>query len=168
VVRARGATTDQLEQLYRARFETFLRVASAITRDPDAGRDAVQSAFVAAVRNRRSFRGAGGLDAWVWTIVVREARRLGRAEHHLTLDHLSEELSATPASNGHGDVESLGIRRFIASLPERQREAVFLRYFADLDYRTIARVLEIEPGTVSATLSAAHQTLRKRLEARTS
>jgi RNA polymerase sigma factor (sigma-70 family) len=167
VVRARGATTDELEELYRGRFETFLRVASAITRDPDAGRDAVQSAFVAAVRNRRAFRGSGGLEAWVWTIVLREARRLARAERHFSLEQLPEDAAGDPASNGHGDAEWLGIRRFIASLPERQREAVFLRYFADLDYRTIARLLEVEPGTVSATLSAAHQTLRKRLEAKT-
>jgi RNA polymerase sigma factor (sigma-70 family) len=167
VVRAGGATTDELEQLYRERFETFLRVASAVTRDPDSGRDAVQSAFVAAVRNRRSFRGSGGLDAWVWTIVLREARRLARAERHSSLDQIQHNLGGDPASNGHGDIEWLGVRRYIASLPERQREAVFLRYFADLDYRTIARVLEVEPGTVSATLSAAHQTLRKRLEAKT-
>ena len=46
----------------------------------------------------------------------------------------------------------------------RQRDALFLRYYADLDYRAIADVLRIEVGTVSATLSAAHQSLRKRLE----
>lgn len=166
-MRGRGATTEELGQLYRARFDTFLRVASAITRDPDAGRDAVQSAFVSAVRNRRAFRGTGGLDAWVWTIVLREARRLARAERHVSLDQVPEDVACEPANNGHGNTEWLGIRRYIASLPERQREAVFLRYFADLDYRTIARVLEIEPGTVSATLSAAHQTLRKQMEART-
>jgi DNA-directed RNA polymerase specialized sigma24 family protein len=39
-----------------------------------------------------------------------------------------------------------------------------LRYYADLDYRAIADVLGIEVGTVSATLSAAHQSLRKRLQ----
>lgn len=166
VVRPRGATTEELAQLYRERFETFLRVASAITRDPDSGRDAVQSAFVSAVRNRRAFRGSSGLDAWVWTIVLREARRLARVEGHVSLDLLPGQAAGDATSNGHGGPEWLGIRRFIASLPDRQREAVFLRYFADLDYRTIARVLEVEPGTVSATLSSAHQTLRKRLEAR--
>jgi DNA-directed RNA polymerase specialized sigma24 family protein len=36
---------------------------------------------------------------------------------------------------------------------------VFLRYYADLDYRSIAEALEIEVGTVSATLSAAHTAL---------
>ena len=56
------------------------------------------------------------------------------------------------------------VRVWIAGLPERQRLAVYLRYYADLDYRAIAAVLEVELGTVSATLSAAHRSLRKNLE----
>jgi RNA polymerase sigma-70 factor (ECF subfamily) len=56
------------------------------------------------------------------------------------------------------------VRTWIAGLPERQRLAVYLRYYADLDYRAIAAVLEVEVGTVSATLSAAHRALRKNLE----
>jgi RNA polymerase sigma-70 factor, ECF subfamily len=165
-VKRRGATTDELEQLYRSRFETFLKVAAAVTHDPDLGRDAVQSAFVSAVRSRRSFRGSGSLDAWLWRIVLREARRLAWTERHLSLEQIGGEAANAAETNGGGRSDD-GIRRYISSLPPRQREAVFFRYFADLDYRTIARVLEIEPETVSATLSAAHQTLRKRLEART-
>jgi DNA-directed RNA polymerase specialized sigma24 family protein len=42
--------------------------------------------------------------------------------------------------------------------------AVFLRYYADLDYRTVASVLSVEVGTVSATLSAAHTSLRRSLK----
>jgi DNA-directed RNA polymerase specialized sigma24 family protein len=49
-------------------------------------------------------------------------------------------------------------------LPERQRLVLFLRYYADLDYHTIATALEIADGTVAATLNAAHTTLRKQLE----
>jgi RNA polymerase sigma factor (sigma-70 family) len=165
-VRSRGTTQEELEQLYRAQFDVFLRVATAITHDGELGRDAVQAAFVAAVRARRSFRGSGrGLDSWVWTIVLREARRLARTEQHVSLEALGEDAATT--TNGSGASDSETVRRYISALPQRQREAVFLRYFADLDYRTIARVLDVEPGTVSATLSAAHHTLRKRLEART-
>jgi RNA polymerase sigma-70 factor (ECF subfamily) len=61
-------------------------------------------------------------------------------------------------------VEAAPVRALIAALPERQRLAVFLRYYADLDYRTIAEVLGIETGTVSATLAAAHRTLRHAIE----
>jgi RNA polymerase sigma factor (sigma-70 family) len=52
----------------------------------------------------------------------------------------------------------------VRALPERQRLVVFLRYWADLDYRSIAAALEIEVGTVSATLNAAHATLRRSLQ----
>jgi DNA-directed RNA polymerase specialized sigma24 family protein len=159
-VGSKGATPAELEALYRNGFDGFVRVATAIAGDPESGRDAVQSGFVAAVRNRRQYRGTGTLEAWVWQIVVNAARR-ARATPELV------ELPLDLPANGDGTGgDEVGVRRFIAALPPRQRETVFLRYFADLDYRTIARVLELEPGTVSATLSAAHQTLRKRLEAR--
>jgi RNA polymerase sigma-70 factor (ECF subfamily) len=154
----KGATPAQLETLYRARFEHFARVASAICSDVDLGRDAVQAAFVSAVRRRRSYRGEGSLEAWVWRIVVNEAQRIGREPQLAQL-----ESAAEGASNGQAD-DPLDVRAWIAALPERQRDALFLRYYADLDYRAIADVLGIEVGTVSATLSAAHQSLRKRLE----
>jgi RNA polymerase sigma-70 factor (ECF subfamily) len=154
----KGATPAQLEALYRERFDHFARVAAGICRDAEVGRDAVQSAFVAALRGRRDFRGSGPLEAWVWRIVVNEARRLTRGER--------VEDFAAPAeasTNGSGGDE-LGLRAWVAALPERQREALFLRYYADLDYRTIADVLGIEVGTVSATLATAHRALRKKLE----
>ena len=44
----------------------------------------------------------------------------------------------------------------LARLPERQRTAVFLRYYADLDYAAIGEALGITTGTVAATLNAAH------------
>jgi RNA polymerase sigma-B factor len=51
----------------------------------------------------------------------------------------------------------------VSALPERQRLIVFLRYYADLDYRTIAEALGVEVGTVSASLATAHATIRKAL-----
>jgi RNA polymerase sigma factor (sigma-70 family) len=157
-VRRKGATPAQLEALYLERFGHFARVAAAICGDLDRGRDAVQAAFTAAVRARRSFRGTGSLEAWVWRIVVNEARRIAREPRTERLEAV--ELAA---SNGHSE-EGLALRTYVAALPDRQREVLFLRYYADLDYRTIADVLGIEVGTVSATLSAAHQTLRRNIE----
>jgi RNA polymerase sigma factor (sigma-70 family) len=154
----KGATPAQLERLYRDRFEHFARVASAICGDLDLGRDAVQAAFIAALRARRSYRASGPLEGWVWRIVVREARRIARTPYS-SLSEVPSEL----VRNGQAD-DAFGLRAWIAALPQRQREALFLRYYADLDYRAIADVLGIEVGTVSATLSAAHQSLRKRLE----
>ena len=155
----KGATTAELEDLYRGRFEHFVRVAAAICGDAEPGRDAVQAAFVSAVRQRKSFRGDGPLEGWIWRIVVNEARRLARTTRSEPLETTSAEHSA----NGRPD-DPYGVRALVAALPPRQREVLFLRYYADLEYRAIADVLEIEPGTVAATLSTAHQTLRDRLQ----
>jgi RNA polymerase sigma factor (sigma-70 family) len=50
------------------------------------------------------------------------------------------------------------------ALPERQRLALFLRYYADLDYAAIAAALGISPGTVGALLHTARTSLRRTLE----
>jgi RNA polymerase sigma-70 factor, ECF subfamily len=142
--------SDELELLYRSRLAEFRRVASAITGDRELGCDAVQEAFAAAVRKRRSFRGDGTLEAWVWRIVVNAARDARR--------RAATPLPAAPATNGHAPVLPLDL------LTERQREIVFLHYYADLDYATIADALAISPGTVGATLNAARRTLREALQ----
>ncbi len=89
--------------------------------------------------------------------MVNEARRLAREPELVSLDR---EPQASP--NGRAD-DDLGLRARIATLPERQRTELFLRYYADLDYRTIAELLGIEVGTVSATLSSAQARLRRDL-----
>ena len=71
------------------------------------------------------------------------------------------DAAPAPARNGHradADLEAL-----IVALPDRQRLALFLRYYADLDYEAIADALGVTPGTVAATLHAAHRTLRRKL-----
>jgi RNA polymerase sigma factor (sigma-70 family) len=55
------------------------------------------------------------------------------------------------------------LRGAIAALPERQRLALFLRHYADLDYESIAAVLGVRRGTVAATLHAARESLRQAL-----
>ena len=153
-----GAGLDELEALYRSRFEVFARVAASVTGDGDRARDAVQEGFATAVRKRRSFRAEGPLEAWVWRIVLNAAR--SDARRRPTAAFVVDEPIST---NGHPG-ESAELRVALACLPERQRTAVFLRYYADLEYAAIAEALGISTGTVAATLNAAHASLRFRLE----
>ncbi|MGZ4334959.1 MAG: RNA polymerase sigma factor [Gaiellaceae bacterium] len=142
---------DRLEALYRARLQEFRRVAAAVAGDRELGCDAVQEAFAKAVRSAGSFNGSGTLEGWVWRIVVNAARDARRR-----MPRVAESLE--PTTNGHVDALPLDV------LTDRQREVVFLHYYADLDYATIAGALGISPGTVGATLTAARRTLRGELE----
>ena len=151
----------ELEVLYRERYRQFLRVATAIAGDEPAGHDAVQEGFARALKASRSFRGEGTVEAWVWPIVINSAKA-GRSTRS-PLPLAPHDL-AVSASNGHQTGADDDVRAWVAALPERQRLVVFLRYYAGLDYRTIASTLGVEIGTVSATLSSAHTSLRRSLK----
>jgi RNA polymerase sigma-70 factor (ECF subfamily) len=140
---------DELEALYRERLPQYTRAAAAIAGDEESGRDAVQDAFAKAVRKRKRFRDEGPLEAWVLRIVVNAARDARRRQLRRRAE--LPEWIATRA-------DELGLP--LELLTERQREVLFLHYYADLDYATIGSALEISAGTVGATLSAARQTLR--------
>jgi RNA polymerase sigma-70 factor (ECF subfamily) len=151
---------DLLEALYRARLQEFRRVAAAIAGDRELGCDAVQEAFAKAVRSAGRFNGSGTLEAWVWRIVVnaaRDARRRARPGDPSPSNSLLQGESGETSEDGAVAVP-------FHALTDRQREIVFLHYYADLDYAAIADALAISPGTVGATLNAARTTLRGVLE----
>jgi RNA polymerase sigma-70 factor (ECF subfamily) len=152
----KGARLEDLEQLYKERYPHFVRVARAVVGDEVTAHDVVQDGFSHAIRERRSFRGDGPLEAWLWRAVVNAAKSVRRRK--AIFDPF--EVVPEAAANGR-PAEDKEIRSWIAALPERQRLVVFLRYYADLDYQAIASALEIEVGTVSATLNAAHAALRR-------
>jgi RNA polymerase sigma factor (sigma-70 family) len=156
---AQPVALPELSEIYERHYVRFLRVAEAIVGDVDLARDSVQDAFVRLIRRRQSFRGEGSVDGWVWRTVVNTARNVQRdTAARGAIDPSVEPL----ATNGHVPDERL--RALLASLPERQRLVLFLRYYADLDYRAIAEALDIQPGTVGATLNHAHSALRQMLE----
>lgn len=152
-----GATESAIEAVYRDRGRAFLRVAVAITGDALAAEDVVQDGFALAVRHRRRYRGDGDLEAWVWRLVVNAARSQQRRRQPTPTDVVVAGVALPNA-----DVTPL--RELVARLPERQRIAVFLRYYADLDYDAIGRVLGIRTGTVSATIAAGLRSLRRMAE----
>jgi RNA polymerase sigma-70 factor (ECF subfamily) len=156
MVRRQDRRLRELEQLYRADFPRFLHVARAIIGDRERALEATQDAFVGLVKNRDAFRGEGPLEAWAWRSVVNAAKNATRRPL-VEVGRINEEpVYVVPETVAE-------LAPLIAALPERQRHAVFLRYYADLDYRAISIALDIEVGTVSATLAAAHAGLRKKI-----
>jgi len=142
-----AATVADLEALYRERYRVFLRVATAISGEAACGADAVQDGFARAITSRAAFRGDGPLEAWVWRIVVNAARATRTKAQPVDI---SSQAPGSPGSawDTPSDPDPHGVHALLGALPERERLVVFLRYFADLDYRSIATALEIKVGTV--------------------
>jgi RNA polymerase sigma-70 factor (ECF subfamily) len=151
---------EALEQLYRARYPRFLRLALAIVGSREAAADVVQEAFARAIRHQDELRSDRAMESWLWRTVINTARNQARRERpQVDLERLGE----IAASDGHAEPWP-ELRAGIAALPERQRQALFLRHYADLDYEQIGEVLGVARGTVAATLHAAHRSLRQTLE----
>jgi RNA polymerase sigma-70 factor (ECF subfamily) len=155
VVIRRQRLLRDIGAVYSERYSAFVRVARAITGDPEGALDAVQEGFASAIRSRHTFRAEGSLEAWLWRCVVNASRKASRTRLE-EIDNV-DPVAAPP-------LPSSALAPLISRLPERQRLVVFLRYYADMDYRSIAACLEIQVGTVSATLAAAHRSIRLALQ----
>lgn len=151
----RDARLARIESLYERDFVAFVRVARGIVGDRERALEAVHDGFADAIRARASLRNDSALEAWVWRLVVNAARKT-RRRPLFEAARESEPFVEPPTLNA--------LAPSLMQLPERQRLVVFLRYYADLDYRRIADVLGVEIGTVSAALAAAHRSVRKALE----
>jgi len=148
---------EAIEMLYRTRYGRFRDGVATITGDRESARDVVQEAFARALRKRRTFRGEGSLEAWVWRIALRTAR---------------EHLRRVPGAISNGSVPAAlvepdrdpALAEALRALPAKRRLIVFLRYFADLSYTQIAEICEVSEGTVGATLTQARAALEEQLQ----
>ena len=154
-----AATDKEIERLYRSRHAAFVALATAVTGDASEAIDVVQEAFATALRKRRGIRAEGSLEPWLWRIVINKARDR-RRKRGRTISLRPD----APAITSNGYDADAAVRTVLAELPERQRETIFLRYYADLDYGAIASALGVQPGTVAATLHKAHAALREQLQ----
>jgi RNA polymerase sigma factor (sigma-70 family) len=150
---------ESLEHVYRERAVAFRNALALVAGSYEVAGDAVQEAFAIALRERARFRGDGPIEAWVFRIALRLARRerrrsdLGRP---LGEGELPEAALLAPERDP-------ALAAALRELSPRRRQIVFLRYFADLSYAAIAELAGVSEGTVAATLAQAHDALRQAL-----
>ena len=156
-----GLRRRDIAELYERRYVGFRNALAAVTGSYDSAADLVQEAFAVALRSRRSFRGDGAPEAWVWKIALRLALREQQRQRR------NESADESPLGGLHADLpepdRDPAVATAIRSLPPRRRLIVFLHYFADLPYAQIAEICEVSEGTVAATLAQARDAVRAAL-----
>lgn len=151
-----GATPDDFDAWARPHLTVLHRYAARLVGPADAD-DVVQESLVRAWRRWSTYDERRGAPLpWLIAIVRdRGGRHRGRRRQHL-------DLAAADGLTVEHDPD-LDLERAIRALPPRQREAVDLYYFVDLDVAAIAAAMGCAPGTVRATLHQARAALRAQI-----
>lgn len=136
-----------------------------------------QDVFLRVYRARSTYEPKAKFTTWLYRIATRVALnylrdgRVARASVPLdgpTGEPIRELYSARPAvatveDRLVADVRAQEIRSAILALPEKQRAAVILHKYQELDYRAIAASLDCSESAVKSLLFRAYETLRGRL-----
>jgi RNA polymerase sigma-70 factor (ECF subfamily) len=138
-----------------------------------------QEVFLRVYRARASYRAEAKFSTWLYRIAtnlgVNHARdtRHERGAQAVYLDQPDPETGISPdVADSTPNVEQnmlrearlAAIRKHVMALPERQRTAVLMHKYQDLDYKQIGAVLKLSESATKSLLFRAYQTLRERLQ----
>lgn len=140
----------------------LLRFAHLVTGDADAAQDAVQDALANAFARWDRIAAADDPGAYVRRMIVNAHvsgwRRFGRR-----VTPVAEVRGGSAADLSEAVVRDDAVWRVCRALPPKQRAAVVLRYYEDLEFAEIARILECTEVTVRSQLHRALAALRAEL-----
>jgi RNA polymerase sigma-70 factor, ECF subfamily len=134
-----------------------------------------QDVFIRVYRSRRTYEPTAKFSTWLYRITTNVAlnhfRDEKRTQNQISLtapDAAQIQRSAQDSSLLIEDrliheVAARQIRRAIRALPPKQRAAVIMHKYEEMDYAQISRVLGCSPPAVKALMFRAYETLRLRL-----
>ncbi len=132
--------------------------------------DLTQETFLRMIEAAPRYHADGRFRSWLFRIAGNQAR--SRLRRRRVIRWLSLDLSPGDPPSGaphaldrlQADERRAGVRRHLAALPERQRQALLLKYDHDLSYREIADAMQTTVASVQMLLHRATAAMRGRLE----
>lgn len=158
----------RFEDFYLFDYPKLVAALRLVTGDDGSAREAVDEACARAWERLRRGDDIDVLGAWVRVVALNRARggfRRGVSERRARA-RLEARTIATESDLPGAIADAIDVRAALAQLPRRQREVVVLFYFLDESIETIARELQVPPGTVKAALHRARSVLAQLLAER--
>jgi RNA polymerase sigma-70 factor (ECF subfamily) len=167
---------DYLVQKYRRPMIGFMY---RMARNTAAAEDLAQEVFLRVYRSRANYEPSAKFSTWLYRIAtnlgVNHARdtRHERPENTVNLDEPDSETGTTlDLADKELNVEQVilrrerlaAIRQKVEALPERQKLAVLMHKYQEMDYRQIAEVLKLSESATKSLLFRAYETLRTELK----
>src|SRR6266480_2615757 len=150
---------EAFEMIIRTHSRTLFAIAYGILQNREEAEDVVQDALVKAWKTRWRVREPEKFPAWLATIARHRAHDAFRKHRTVPLANETSESDTTDSTELDRHLHSA-----LAALPELHRAAVTLRYFEEMDYRTIENRLGLTNGALRGILGRALAAMRKQLK----
>lgn len=151
--------------IYSEHYRSLVRLAAFLVRDNATAEEVVQDSFVAMHGAWRRLRDTDKALSYLRQSVVNRSRSVLR--HRMVVDKNTPKPPPDMPSAEHGAIiqlERSAVVTALRALPERQREALVLRYYGDMSEAQIASVMGISRGAVKSHTARAMSALRTVLE----
>jgi RNA polymerase sigma-70 factor, ECF subfamily len=150
-----------------------------MSRNQAVAEELAQEVFLRVYRSRQTYRAEAKFSTWLYRIAtnlgVNHARdtKYERTAQNVYLDQPDPETGTSPdVADSTLSVEQelvreermKAIRKHVMALPERQRSAVLMHKYQEMDYKEIGEVLKLSESATKSLLFRAYQTLRENLK----
>ncbi|WP_332024144.1 RNA polymerase sigma factor [Kaistella sp.] len=129
--------------------------------DHDLSQDVLQETFIKAYQNFHQFKQDSQLYTWLYRIATNESlQQLNKMKKMQKSDEDSEyHLQNLVADNVSAEADEIQIllQKAIHSLPEKQKLVFNMRYYEDLPYEEISKILDMSVGTLKTNYHYAKQ-----------
>jgi RNA polymerase sigma-70 factor (sigma-E family) len=163
------AAADVVTEIYDAHFKSLVRLAVLLVHDVQTAEEVVQDAFEAMHLASRRLRDSERALQYLRQTVVNKSRSVLR--HRKVVEMHAPKPGPDEPSAEHAAMailERSAVAAALKALPERQREAIALRYYADFSEADIAKAMGISKGAVKSHTARAMASLKTMLSQETS
>ena len=154
-----------ITELYGSHYRSLVRLATLLVHDISTAEEVVQDSFVALHAGLHRLRDSEKTLSYLRAAVVNRSRSVLR--HRVVVDRNAPKAAPDMPSAEHGALtllERSAVVSALRELPDRQREAIVLRYYADLSEAEIAEAMRISRGAVKSHTARGMAALRAALE----
>ncbi|GAA3760711.1 sigma-70 family RNA polymerase sigma factor [Terriglobus aquaticus] len=179
MLRLKAGDLDCFEILMNKYRRAMVHFMFRMVRNQAVAEEMAQEVFLRVYRARESYRAEAKFSTWLYRIATNLAVNYARDTKNerlaakLQLDAPDEETGSTPdVADSTPTVEAdllraermRAIKQHVMNLPERQRMAVLMHKYQEMDYKQIGAVLKLSESATKSLLFRAYQTLREKLK----
>jgi RNA polymerase sigma-70 factor (ECF subfamily) len=152
---------EAFEMIIRTQSRTLFAIAYGILQNREEAEDVVQDSLIKAWKMRWRVRAPEKFPAWLGMIARHRAHDVFRKRRSLPLTQ--ETIETHEGDTPDTIATDQQLHSALATLPELHRTALTLRYFEEMDYRTIENTLGLTNGALRGILGRALASMRKQL-----